>query len=129
MMSSFHLPQEITDYILDHLHDEPETLRQCCLVSRSWIQGSRKNLFGLVIFNSSTLLERWERAFPNPLNSPAFYTRRLVANDREVFLKVPGELKWTQAFSRVMELEMWSCTNNPRFHFLLQLLIISNPFA
>ncbi|KAF9789285.1 hypothetical protein BJ322DRAFT_1041750, partial [Thelephora terrestris] len=98
----------ITDYILDHLHDEPETLMQCCLVSRSWIQASRKHLFGQVSFNSPTLLERWERAFPDPLNSPALYTRHLVVNGPNVFAKVPGECDWTQAFSRVVNLEMWS---------------------
>jgi hypothetical protein len=125
VMSSFHLPQEITDHILDHLHDETETLRQCSLVSRSWIQGSRKHLFCQVSFGSSLLLKRWEKAFPNPLNSPGFYIRRLVVNSPEVFANVSGEYDWTQAFSRVVELEMWSCTNNPRFHFLLQLLIIS----
>jgi hypothetical protein len=100
-MSSFHLPQDITDYILDHLHDQPETLMQCCLVSRSWIQASRKHLFGQVSFNSSTLLERWERAFPDPLNSPVIHTCHLVVNGPNVFAKVPGECDWTQAFSRV----------------------------
>ena len=29
------LPPEILDYILDLLHDEPEALKECCLVSKS----------------------------------------------------------------------------------------------
>ncbi|KAF9789288.1 hypothetical protein BJ322DRAFT_975360, partial [Thelephora terrestris] len=48
LMSDSRLPQEITDYILDLLHDEPKTLRQCCLVSRSWTPRTRKHIFGTV---------------------------------------------------------------------------------
>jgi hypothetical protein len=128
-MSSIHLPRDVTDYILDYLHDDPFTLMQCCLVSRSWIHGSRKHLFGQVSFNSSTLPEKWERAFPNPLNSPAFYTRRLVVNGPKVFAKASGKCDWTQAFSRVVELKIWSCTDNPRFHFPSQVLIILEPLC
>ena len=29
-----YLPLETLDYILDFLHDKPETLKECCLVSK-----------------------------------------------------------------------------------------------
>ncbi|KAF9645264.1 hypothetical protein BDM02DRAFT_3073690, partial [Thelephora ganbajun] len=45
-----HLPPEILDYIVDLLHDEPETLKQCCLVSKSWVSRTRKHLFANVEF-------------------------------------------------------------------------------
>jgi len=44
-MSDAVLPPEILDYyILDLLHNEPETLKQCCLVSRLWAPRIRKYL-------------------------------------------------------------------------------------
>ena len=36
-MSVLDLPQEILDYATDFLYDERETLKQCCLVSKSWV--------------------------------------------------------------------------------------------
>ncbi|KAF9643160.1 hypothetical protein BDM02DRAFT_3081141, partial [Thelephora ganbajun] len=46
----FHLPPEILDYIIDLLHDKPETLKQCCLVSKSWVSRTRKHLFADIEF-------------------------------------------------------------------------------
>ena len=44
------LPPEILDLIIDHLHDEPATLKTCCVVSKSWVPRTRKHLFALVEF-------------------------------------------------------------------------------
>lgn len=39
------LPSELTDYIIDHLHDDAQTLRQCSLVCRAWLPSSSLHLF------------------------------------------------------------------------------------
>ena len=74
---SLPLPPEILDLIVDHLHDEPTTLRACCLVSKSWIPRTRRHLFARVEFRSSRLFKLWMKAFPDSSNSPAHYTRSL----------------------------------------------------
>lgn len=33
------LPPKMLDLIVDHLHNKRETLRQCCLISKSWVRG------------------------------------------------------------------------------------------
>ncbi|KAF9642570.1 hypothetical protein BDM02DRAFT_3105483, partial [Thelephora ganbajun] len=49
-MSDPHLPPEVCDYIVDLLHNKPDTLGWCCLVSRSWIPRTRKHLFADIKF-------------------------------------------------------------------------------
>ena len=71
------LPPEITDYIVDLLHNEPETLKQCCLISKSWVPCIRKHLFYEILFEYSGDLRTWKNAFPDPANSPAYYTHTL----------------------------------------------------
>ena len=39
-----HLPQELVDYIVDFLHDDPRTLIQGSLVSRAWVGRTRSYL-------------------------------------------------------------------------------------
>ena len=40
-----YLPPELVDVIIDFLHDEPRALKNCALVSRSWLLSSRYHLF------------------------------------------------------------------------------------
>lgn len=39
------LPQELSDHILDFLHDHQETLRSCNLVSHSWSNSARYHMY------------------------------------------------------------------------------------
>ena len=49
------LPQELIDKIFSHLSlDEPQTLRNCSLVAKSWVYPSQKKLFETVCISSST---------------------------------------------------------------------------
>ncbi|KAF9644347.1 hypothetical protein BDM02DRAFT_3103092, partial [Thelephora ganbajun] len=52
MITTVHpyLPPETLDYIVDFLHDNRETLEQCCLVSKSWVPRARKHLFADIKF-------------------------------------------------------------------------------
>jgi hypothetical protein len=76
------LPPEILDLILEDLGNEPTALRTCCLVSKSWLPRTRKILFAHVhFFNGKSHIELWKKAFPDPSNSPASYTRTLFIRD------------------------------------------------
>lgn len=110
MMSYSRLPQEITDYVVDLLHDELEALRQCCLVSRSWVPRTRKHLFGTIRFRTTDNLQAWKEAFPNPLDSPGYHTHHLGIHCTKIIAAVPEECSRIQSFSNVVRLEVWTRT-------------------
>lgn len=70
------VPQELIDEVLDHLAGDMTTLRSCSLVSKSWIQSSRRHLFSSVFF-TATDIAKWNASFPNPEDSPARHVRDL----------------------------------------------------
>jgi hypothetical protein len=83
-MSNLHLPAEILDYIIDYLHDEEVTLRNCCLVSKSWVPRARKHLFDDIAFYTVRDAHSWKRTFPDPLTSPAHYAKTLFIDRSEL---------------------------------------------
>jgi hypothetical protein len=103
------LPSEILDLlglIVDHLHDEPTTLKVCCVVSKSWIHRTRTLLFATVDFwaNKSSI-ERWKKTFPDPSHSPAHHTRTLFISDPpHVVAADADEGGWIRAFRNVVHL-------------------------
>ena len=102
-----HLPQEILDYTTDLLHDEQETLKQCCLVSKSWVPCARKHLFADIRFSVTEDLEAWKKTFPDPEDSPARYTHSLrISCPRSVTVADAEEGGWIRAFSRVVRLDI-----------------------
>lgn len=46
------LPPEITDLIVDHLHDDKHTLSVCAVVSRRWLPGCQFHLFRQVTYRA-----------------------------------------------------------------------------
>ncbi|KAF7305347.1 APH domain-containing protein [Mycena chlorophos] len=42
------LPSETHDLIIDHLHDDVPTLRQCSLVCKAWLPAARLHIFSIV---------------------------------------------------------------------------------
>ncbi|KAH9923253.1 uncharacterized protein B0H18DRAFT_1212289 [Fomitopsis serialis] len=42
------LPIEIQEHILDHLYDDPPTLRACCLTCSTWVPTTRLHIFRVV---------------------------------------------------------------------------------
>jgi len=106
-----HLPQEILDYAADLLHDERETLKRCCLVSKSWVPRARKHLFADIRFSRTEYLEAWKKTFPDPVNSPARHTRSLLIGcPRSVTAADAEEGGWIRAFSRVVRLVVFAMT-------------------
>ena len=100
-----HLPPEILDLIIDYLHDESTTLKACCLASKSLVPRSRRHIFARIEFDSAkSSIESWTRAFPDPSNSPAHYTRRLCIRDPEAFSASLST--WTRSFRHVQELSV-----------------------
>ena len=63
-MSSPTFPLEILDHIVDLLHDDTEALKQCCLVSKSWMPRTRRHLFVDVVFRGHSL-KLWKETFPD----------------------------------------------------------------
>jgi len=104
-MSNPRLPREIFDYTVDLLHDEPDTLKRCCLVSRSWVPRTRKHLFANIRFYFLDDLEAWKETFPDPANSPAHHTYSLYVGCPE-FVTVADveEGGWVRTFTRVVHL-------------------------
>ena len=98
------LPSEILDLIVGHLHNEPATLKTCCLVSKSWVPRTRRHLFDTVEFGSpSPTIISWMNAFPDPLDSPAHYVQTLKILD---IWSATAPAHWIRAFRNVVRLNM-----------------------
>ena len=94
------LPPELLDLIVDHLHDEPATLKACCIVSKSWVSRIRKHLS----LTSDSIpqkrsVELWKQTFPDPSNSLAPYTRTIsfLKPGSAAFVN-PDVVDWTRSF-------------------------------
>jgi hypothetical protein len=70
-----HLPPEIIDRIIDHLHDNQADLRTCARVCRAWLTSSRFHLFYSISINSGP----WRRMYRAVQRSPdiALHVREL----------------------------------------------------
>ena len=106
------LPCELLDHIVDILHcsqaPSQKLLRNCCLVSKSWVPSTRKHLFAEINFKTAKSLKSWKKTFPDPSTSPARYTKVLSIGGPEVVktADVEGRRQWIKAFSRVVCLVM-----------------------
>jgi len=102
------LPPEILDTIIDHLRNEPATLKTCCLVSKSWVPRTRRHLFVQVYFNSPfASIELWKKTFPDPSNSPAHHTRTLYVHGPPVTTAAEkGAGGLIRTFRNVVHLEL-----------------------
>ena len=68
------LAQELTDYIIDFLHDDPDALKQVSLVSKAWLDRSRHHLFETFSIKYFKLADLG----PTDLTTPCKYARRLI---------------------------------------------------
>jgi len=107
------LPCEMLDHIVDLLHDSqtygqvPLELRNCCLVSKSWVPRTRRHLFANIYFDTAKNLESWKRTFPGPSISPACYAKRLCIGRPQVVTAEGAEAGgWIASFSSVEHLEL-----------------------
>ena len=70
---------------------------QCCLVSKSWVPRTRKHLFAQIWVKEGDH-RKWTSIFPDPEDSPAYYTRRLKIDC------ALEDSRWIQAFCHVERL-------------------------
>jgi len=98
---------EILDHIINFLHDERETLMECCLVSKSWVPRIRRKLFAEIKIRSKRDLKLWKKVFPDVANSPACHVRTLFVGCLECVVESDaGEGGWIRAFSSVDRLDV-----------------------
>ena len=119
-MSDSRLPSELFDHLVDLFHDQPETLKRCCLVSTSWVSRARKHLYSRIVFHSLTNLNAWKDAFPHPAASPACHVRSLSLHHVKIVTTlVQEEIGWIRAFSNVVRLTLQQGMRNLYLRSLL----------
>ena len=119
-MSNPDLAQELVDAIVDLLHDATDALKNCCLVSKSWIPRARKHLFANVLFRDAKDLQSWKTTFPNPSTSPAHYAQSLsIRFPPDVTAADAEEGGWIPTFSRVVRFEIRTQLHEPENRSLL----------
>ena len=106
-MPNPHLPRETIDHIIDLLHDEPETLKECC-IAKPRIPRTRSHLFANVKFTSVKDLESWKKTFPDPSNSPSYHTHTLVITHTRTVVEADTRMGGglIQNFSRIVRLKL-----------------------
>lgn len=70
------LPPELLAEIVDHLADDPVSLRHCAIAARTFVPSCRRHLFRRIVFRAHNL-PAWKTTFPNPSTSPAPYAREM----------------------------------------------------
>ena len=106
-MSPPYLPPEIVDYAVDFLHGNPDTLKKCCLVSKSWIPRIRKHFFAEVEFYFEDRIMSWKEAFPDPSASPAHYVKSMTIGSSDALRAAGAEGGgWIRGFSHVVDLSI-----------------------
>ena len=111
-MSNPYLPPEILDYIVDLLRPCrftdwkcSDVLKQCCLVSKSWIPRTRKHLFAEIRLYSKENLESWKKIFPDPSISPAYFANSLhVGCPRAITAADAERDSWLTGFAHIVHL-------------------------
>jgi len=99
------LPCELLDHIVDLLQESQAPLKNCCLVSKSWVARTRRQLFAEVDFETAESLESWKKTFPDPSTSPSRYVKTLVIRRPQVVTAVDAEAGcWVGGFPRLVRL-------------------------
>ena len=116
-------PPEVFDSIIDFVHDNPEALKTCCLVSKSWVPRAQAFLQR----NQVPIPRRYrsmEERFSRSHQSPAYHTRSLSVHYVESIPSADGEEGgWLQPFSNVVRLDLRSIAEprsetKPKFRFI-----------
>jgi hypothetical protein len=108
----FPLPAEILDHVVDHLHDTRRVLRNCCLVSKSWVPRARRHLFAEIMFPTVRSMQLWKGRFPDPSMSPAHYAKILTIYCSQAITAADADVGgWIRGFSSVVHLELGSHTD------------------
>lgn len=71
------LPSEITDAIIDYLHDDKASLAACGLICRTWLPSSRYHLFSNITLSINSI-RSFAELLQNPFNNVALMVRHLT---------------------------------------------------
>ena len=107
------------DLIVDHLCDDLEALKPCCVVSKSWIPRARRHIFVRIDFHAHVWsIESWMKAFPDPPTSPAHYARSLLFHDSaSTITAATNASPWIRAFCCIDTLRVCAWTRR-QFSFI-----------
>lgn len=84
-MTSFRIPQDIVDSIIDELKTDLHTLRQCSRVSTTFLAPSRRHLFAIAVVKSAAHCERFLLLLTSNL--------RIITLVKELYIM--GQTNWT----------------------------------
>lgn len=104
MLSRTALPQELVDYIIDYLHHDHASLRNCSGVSRGWAHSAQSHLFRTVLVQDGCELERLTRLLENRPHL-ALYVRTLRLKAYRHWMSPgasPELLTWIRAVPQVL---------------------------
>jgi len=102
-----YLPPEILDYIIDFLHDDRETLKECCLVSGPWAPRARRHLFAEIKIGLEGDLKLWKKRLSGTAYPLTRHTHTLSIGCPEFVVEADaGEGGWIRAFSSVEKLKV-----------------------
>ena len=108
-MSNPDLPPETVDCIVDFLHDNPKTLRNYCLVAKSWVPRTRRHPSAIFSQKHRIVEEDVPGSSPLPrISHPHLFVKcpqAVTAEDAE-------EGGWIRAVSRVVRLDVVHYTPN-----------------
>lgn len=115
------LPPELTDMIIDYLHDHKSALQTCSLTCKGWLNSSRHHLFdGLYVPH---VYQRPFTAFADFLHKAPHIARHirrltLVGNDREEFMMFFGRRDLRDRFQLTMRFMSSLLSNLPNLQSL-----------
>lgn len=106
-----HITLDIVYHIMELLRDDPRTLKECCLVSKSWTHSCQIHLFYDVAIkiDSPQLLKKWGKTVRilDSGTSPACYVRSLKVDPTYLVTAEDGKVGgWIQPFANVVHLEL-----------------------
>lgn len=58
---SSHIPPELVDQIIDHLHNDPKSLNACALAARDWLPSARHHRFRSIRFHSAKKIDSFRQ--------------------------------------------------------------------
>ena len=106
------LPFEIICDIIDLLYDDRDTLKKCCLLSKSCIPLARRHLFKGIRLNGLSHLKAWAKLFQNPAESPAHHACWLIVSGFDDQVEGAEECGWIQSFTNVTNFSVHGMKND-----------------